>query len=92
MLNSLIDSRAPYQLNQRWPNDRFKDLKIYKEDYDTIKVQLRALGLINTSGDVDTWALTPYGDQYMTKLLAVRRAVAKPPKKKKARRGYKDGS
>lgn len=84
VLNSLIQSRAMHELQEKWPNERFKEIKIHKESFDTIKVQLRALGLITTSGDVHTWALTPYGDQYMTKLLAVRRQAPKhaPPKKR----------
>jgi len=50
------------------------------EDFQTIKVQLRALGLIVKSAnfhgvkDTDTyWALTPYGDETMTRLRAIRR-------------------
>ncbi|RIE16502.1 DUF4062 domain-containing protein [Candidatus Cryosericum septentrionale] len=50
------------------------------EDFQTIKVQLRALGLIAKSAkphgvkDTDTyWTLTPYGDEMMTRLRAIRR-------------------
>lgn len=72
-----------------------KDLKDCKlssfslngEDFQTIKVQLRALGLIAKSGkarsvkDVATyWTLTPYGDEVMTRLRAIKRTVvAKGP-------------
>jgi len=52
------------------------------EDFQTIKVQLRALGLIAKSGkarsvkDVATyWTLTPYGDEVMTRLRAIKRTV-----------------
>jgi hypothetical protein len=53
---------------------------ISEEDFQTIKVQLKALGLISKSSksrsvkDIGTyWALTPYGDEVMTKLRAIRR-------------------
>lgn len=49
-------------------------------DFQTIKVQLRALGLINESSKArsvkDTrtyWTLTPYGDTVMTRLRAIAR-------------------
>lgn len=53
------------------------------DDFQTVKVQLRALGLIVKSvkphGIKDTgtyWTLTPYGDQMMTRLRAIRRIPA----------------
>ncbi len=52
------------------------------EDFQTIKVQLRALGLITKSEktrsvrDVETyWTLTPYGDDMMTRLRAIKRTI-----------------
>jgi hypothetical protein len=69
---------------------KVKDLKEFTlssfslngEDFQTIKVQLRALGLIAKSGkarsvkDVATyWTLTPYGDEVMTRLRAIKRTV-----------------
>jgi hypothetical protein len=54
-----------------------RDFRIDESDFQTIKIQLRALGLITRSEktrsvkDVDTyWALTPYGDELMTRLRA----------------------
>ena len=51
-----------------------------EEDFQTIKVQLMALGITHkserkrTPSDKDTyWSLTPYGAHYVTKLKAVRR-------------------
>jgi len=56
------------------------DIHIKDSDFQTIKVQLRALGLITKSQrqrsvkDTDTyWTLTPYGDAVMTRLRAIRR-------------------
>lgn len=54
--------------------------RLSPDDFQTIKVQLRALGLItkndkarrvNDSGTY--WTLTPYGDEVMTQLRAIRR-------------------
>jgi len=54
-----------------------------QDDFQTIKVQLRALGLITKSDkarsvkDVTAyWTLTPYGDEMMTRLRAIRRDSA----------------
>lgn len=53
---------------------------LYDEDFQTIKIQLRALGLIAKSEksrsvkDTATyWTLTPYGDETMTRLRAIKR-------------------
>lgn len=53
---------------------------LHPDDFQTVKVQLRALGLIAKNDkprsvkDVDTyWTLTPYGDEVMTRLRAIRR-------------------
>jgi len=63
---------------------------ISEDDFQTIKVQLRALGLITKSvrqrSVKDTssyWTLTPYGDAQMVRLRAIRRSPAKPRKTKK---------
>jgi hypothetical protein len=55
---------------------------ISDEDFQTIKVQFRALGLITKSTksrsikDTNTyWTLTPYGDNIMTKLRAISRSA-----------------
>lgn len=57
-----------------------KSFVITQEAFDLIKVQFRALGLIEisqkkrSSADKQTyWKLTPYGDYVMTKLVAVKR-------------------
>jgi hypothetical protein len=54
---------------------------LHQEDFQTIKIQLRALGLIAKSvktrsvKDSGTyWTLTPYGDEVMTRLIAIRRS------------------
>ncbi|MEX0139612.1 DUF4062 domain-containing protein [Massilia sp. LMS1-1-1.1] len=57
-----------------------RNFYISEDDFQTIKVQLRALGLITKSEkarsvkDAGTyWTLTPYGDEIMTQLRAIRR-------------------
>jgi hypothetical protein len=59
---------------------RLSSFKIKEDDFQAIRVQLRAIGLITRSNrqrsvkDTATyWTLTPYGDSVMTKLCAIRR-------------------
>lgn len=59
---------------------KFESFEIDPDVYNVIKVQFRALGLICLSekkrqvSDKGTyWKLTPYGDNVMTKLLAIRK-------------------
>ena len=66
-------------------DQEFLNFYISAEDFQTIKVQLRALGLISKSEkprsvkDLGTyWTLTPYGDEVMTLLRAIRREKLNP--------------
>lgn len=59
-------------------HERARSFKVSDHDFQTIKIQLRALGLIAKSQrprsikDVYTyWTLTPYGDQVLTTLRAI---------------------
>jgi hypothetical protein len=63
-------------------NSNLSGFHLDEADFQTIKVQLRALGLIAKSEkarsvkDVGTyWTLTPYGDDAMTRLRAIKRIV-----------------
>jgi hypothetical protein len=78
-LNELIFNMAGGDLERDYPNDKLERALIDGQDFNTIKVQLRALGLIAADDSPHRWILTPYGDQYMNKLLAVKR---KKPKRK----------
>jgi hypothetical protein len=81
-LNLFIESENHERLRK---SPRFKDqslsgFQLDLDDFQTIKVQFRALGLIAKSEknrsvkDAGTyWTLTPYGDQIMTQLRAIRR-------------------
>jgi hypothetical protein len=60
-------------------NEEFDILRVTEVDFQTIKVQLLALGLIQKSvrkraiKDTETyWSLTPYGERYTTLLKAIR--------------------
>jgi hypothetical protein len=60
--------------------------KISQDDFQTIKVQIRALGLIAKSDKARSvkdsgsyWTLTPYGDEVMTQLRAIRRNKDETP-------------
>ncbi|MEA4920618.1 MAG: DUF4062 domain-containing protein [Clostridiaceae bacterium] len=72
------DSIAKKKTFQNLKN--FKDFTITEESFKTIKVQLKALGLIMLSNrkrgvkdSTDYWTLTQYGDHIMTQLLAIKK-------------------
>jgi hypothetical protein len=61
---------------------RLSQFKINVDNYQTIKIQLRALGLIvqsdkkkSVKSSVTYWTLTPYGDTVMTRLRAKRKPL-----------------
>jgi hypothetical protein len=81
-LNELIKSLEETRLknSEEGKGHRFKFFSISDEDFQTIKVQLRALGLIKKNDksrsvkDTKTyWTLTPYGDSVMNKLRAIKK-------------------
>lgn len=82
-LNKLaVDSASSdLQNSTQFKNLRLMDFKVENDDFQTIKIQLRALSLITKSAksrsvkDTATyWTLTPFGDNVMTRL----RAIPKP--------------
>lgn len=83
-LSNMIEERAIEDLmgSDEFNNSHLMNFSASSDDYQTIKVQLRALGLISQSNknrsvkDTATyWTLTPYGDTVMTRL----RAIPRPP-------------
>lgn len=79
-LNKLICDKEYDKIKKLKKDMSFTDFKIDRSDFDTIKIQLRSLGLIRKSTKIrsvkDTatyWTLTPYGDDMMTRLRAIRR-------------------
>ncbi len=81
VLDQLVQVRSLPFLRKKFPGDRFLNFKIFGEDFQTMKIQLRALGLIATTGEHNSWVLTQYGDVYMNKLLAVHRKNTTTPSK-----------
>jgi Domain of unknown function (DUF4062) len=88
-LNTLIFAESKTALDAKYPEEKLQDFRILKDCYNTITVQLRALGLITTAGELGSWTLTEYGDAYMNKLLAVHRKSQSEPPKVRAKRTVK---
>jgi hypothetical protein len=66
--------------DRKFKDHRLADFRIGQDDFQTIKVQLRALGLVTQSrkprsvkDSATYWTLTPYGDTVMTRLRALRK-------------------
>lgn len=75
-LNPLIERCVYSQLERDYPDERFSDFRIHPGCVDTIAMQFRALKLIEINSE-NRWALTPYGDNYMTALLAIKKGKTK---------------
>jgi len=83
LLNVFIREENESQFKKELATEKLKlqEFLITENDLQTIKVQLRALGLITMSQkrqrsvkDTDTyWTLTPYGNEVMNSLRAIRR-------------------
>ncbi len=81
-LNGLVRSKEQSELQKQKSLKGLNlfDFKVKRDDFQTVKVQLRALGLITKSTknrsvkDTATyWTLTAYGDNQLTHLRAIRR-------------------
>jgi hypothetical protein len=95
-LDALVAERNTEKLAK---SDKFRGLKLerfvlHKEDFQTVKIQLRALGLIAKSEkprsvkDSGTyWTLTPYGDEVMTRLRAIRSDQVEMPETEEVAEG-----
>ncbi len=69
-LNGFINDGTARYFEKTYTQMKIEDVRVYSDSFDVIKIQLRALRLI-TIDEKDNWCLTPYGDSYMNKLLAV---------------------
>jgi hypothetical protein len=65
---------------QELSRHRIDDVTLNDQDFQTVKIQLRAIGLVAKSEKARSvkdsgtyWTLTPYGDEVMTRLRAIRR-------------------
>ena len=85
-LKGALDSLSASMNAERLQKDKklahhtLSRFNIGTDDFQTIKVQLRALGLITRSEKTRSvkdsgtyWTLTPYGDEVMTQLRAIRK-------------------
>ena len=72
-LNHLVAGYSRKDLSQKHPENKIDDVKINVDSLQTIKIQLRALNLIALN-DEGNWGLTPYGDSYLTSILAMKKA------------------
>lgn len=81
-MNKMVQARSRAQRSNEERlrgHINLRNFQIDDHDYQTVKIQLRALGLIAKSEktrsvkDAGTyWTLTPYGDQVLTSLRAIR--------------------
>lgn len=72
-LNGYIEGKNRKYFAKHFAENKIDNVRIYSSSFDTVKIQLRALKLIAIE-EGDSWVLSPYGDTYMTKLLAVHKA------------------
>jgi hypothetical protein len=79
-LNDLIRGRGAPELRklEGLKTKQLSRFEIIEDDFKTVKVQLRALGLIvksekqrSVKDNGTYWTLTPYGDEVMTRLRAI---------------------
>lgn len=82
-LNSFVTQRLTPEIMKTKELARYSlhDVQLNDEDFQTVKIQLRAIGLMVKSEKARSvkdsgtyWTLTPYGDEVMTRLRAIRRA------------------
>lgn len=80
-LNAFVEEHNVERLleNKKLARYELRAFNLHTADFQTVKIQLRALGLITKSEkarsvkDAGTyWTLTPYGDEVMTRLRAIR--------------------
>jgi len=87
ILSRYIEQKTRSGLQSQFKGADLSDFNIETDFFDTILVQLKALGLITKSGraksvkDTGTyWKLTPYGETIMTQLRAIRKKAPKANK------------
>lgn len=69
-----IGQMAFSKYGKSWEDNFVRSFAISNNSFHTIKIQLKALGLIMLAGK--HWTLTKYGNQVITNLLAIRRQPA----------------
>lgn len=77
-INNFITNKISKKFEEHFEGQKLEGVNILTKDFDVIKVQLRALKMIAITEDGGEWVLTPYGDSYMTKLMAIRKVQPAP--------------
>lgn len=74
LIGNLIQELTVDAIRKQNPDaEYFRDFKCTDDDFNTVKIQFRSLGLIERDPVATAcWRLTPYGDQVMTKLRAIK--------------------
>jgi Domain of unknown function (DUF4062) len=79
----VAQARKMFEKDRDFKRKELKDFVVAPQQVDTVIIQLRALGLVRHSvkprsvKDTTTyWSLTPFGDNLMTRLRAIRRGVS----------------
>lgn len=79
-IEGFIISECKNELEELNPERKVSNVTINDESFQSIKIQLRALGLMTRSikkrslkDSWTYWKLTPYGDDMMVKLRALRK-------------------
>lgn len=82
-------ARAEAELREREVLNGSARVELETDDFGTVLIQMRALGLVERSerkrsvSDKGTyWTLSPYGDEHLMKLRAIRRATEAPKRPK----------
>lgn len=87
-LDSFVEDQNLGRLskNEKLKGHSLSGFSLHNEDFQTVKVQFRALGLIAKSEKARSvkdsgtyWTLTPYGDEVMTRLRAIRSHQTEEP-------------
>ncbi|WP_422134285.1 DUF4062 domain-containing protein [Endozoicomonas sp. ALD040] len=73
-INSFIKSGISSHTKKKHKDCKIENIRVYTDSFDIIKIQLRALKLIEIIED-DYWSLTSYGDRYMNNLLAIKTGI-----------------
>jgi hypothetical protein len=80
-LDAMVEENNTARLrkDKKLEKHALRGFSLHQEDFQTVKIQLRALGLIAKSEKARSvkdsgtyWTLTPYGDEVMTRLRAIR--------------------
>jgi len=74
LIGNLIQELTVDAIQEQNPDaEYFRDFKCTDDDFNTVKIQFRSLGLIDRDPVATAcWVLTPYGDQVMTRLRAIK--------------------